>query len=131
MEPKYPDIRRRHLSTLIDSVFIIYILIAASYIFQQENELSKMLRVETILAMFFIYESLCTSRLCTLGQKIMGIRVRKIDSFERISIPSAYLRVNVKVFLGIISFFTMLFTKNSKAIHDFTVGSIVICAEND
>jgi uncharacterized RDD family membrane protein YckC len=76
--------------------------------------------------MFFVYEPFCTSFSCTLGQKLTGIRVRMLSSYERISLPRAYLRIVVKLFLGLISFFSLPFSKNRRAIHDFAVGSIVI-----
>jgi uncharacterized RDD family membrane protein YckC len=56
----------------------------------------------------------------------MGIRVRKKILHENISIPSAYLRIIVKLFLGLISFFTIPFSDKKRAIHDFAVDSVVI-----
>jgi uncharacterized RDD family membrane protein YckC len=129
-EFNYPSILRRYLATFIDGVLIIIVLIIASYIFHLENEIGTVLRVVIILTMFFVYEPLFTSRFCTLGQKVMGIRIRKQSSLERISILSAYVRIVVKLLLGIISFFTIPFTRGRKAIHDFTVGSIVINANS-
>ena len=124
----YPSILRRYLSTLIDSIFILSILILAGYIFQEKQGIANQVRVAIILAMFFIYEPLCTSLFCTLGQKIIGIRVRNHAAFgdERISLPKAYLRIISKVFLGFISFFTIMFSKEKRAIHDFIAGSVVL-----
>jgi len=124
----YPSILRRYLSTLIDSIFIISMLILVSYIFQQKHGIANQTRVVLIFSMFFIYEPLCTSFFCTLGQKVTGIRVRDYAAFgeQKISLPKAYLRIISKVFLGFISFFTIMFSKEKRAIHDFLAGSIVL-----
>jgi uncharacterized RDD family membrane protein YckC len=126
VEYHYPTILRRYLSTFIDGVFVLAVFILTSYIFQHEGEMVTKVRIIIILFMFFVYEPFCTSMFCTLGQKVTGIRVRKIGSYERISILSAYLRITIKLFLGIISFFTIPFSKDRRAIHDFAVGSVVI-----
>ena len=105
---------------------MVMVFIIVSYIFQGESDFSKNFRVAAIIFLFFMYEPICTSRFCTVGQKLTGIRVRKRFLHERISIPAAYLRIVVKVFLGIISFFSIPFSKNKRAIHDFAVGSVVI-----
>jgi uncharacterized RDD family membrane protein YckC len=103
-------------------------LFLVSYAFQQEYGLATQVRVAVILFMFFVYEPLCTSLFCTVGQKITGIRVRSHASFgdEKISLPKAYLRVISKVLLGFVSFFTIMFSKEKRALHDFIAGSIVL-----
>lgn len=126
MEYQYPSILRRYFATFIDGVLVFIVFIMISYILQGESNISNSLRVAVILVMFFVYEPICTSRFCTVGQKLAGIRVRKLFLHERISISAAYLRIIVKIFLGIISFFSIPFSKNKRGIHDFTVGSVVI-----
>ncbi len=124
----YPSILKRYLSTLIDSIFILSVLVIAGYIFRQNQGIVNQVRVGIILFVFFIYEPFCTSLFCTLGQKITGIRVRVYSAFgdEKISLFKAYLRIILKVFLGFFSFFTMIFSKEKRAIHDFAAGSVVI-----
>jgi uncharacterized RDD family membrane protein YckC len=126
MEYQYPSILRRYFATCIDGMLVIIVFIMISYIFQGESNISTTIRVAAILSMFFVYEPICTSRFCTVGQKLTGIRVRKLFLHERISIVAAYLRIFVKVLLGIISFFSIPFSKNKRGIHDFAVGSVVI-----
>jgi hypothetical protein len=130
-EIEYPTILRRYLATFIDGSIIIIALFTASYLFQQNEGFSKIVRVITLSIMFLVYEPLCTSRFCTIGQRIMQIRVRSLNSYERISIISAYIRIITKVFLGIISFFSIPFTKGKRALRDFAVNSIVIYADQD
>ena len=131
MEYHYPSILRRYFATFIDGMLVIAVLIVSSYIFQFESEIIIKTRVIIIPFMFFVYEPLCTSMFCTLGQKVMGIRVRKRFTHERISILSTYLRIVIKIFLGIISFFTLPLSKEKRGIHDFAVGSVVIYEKNN
>lgn len=124
----YSSILRRYLATAIDSIFIIVMLFTASYAFQQEHALATQLRAAVIVFMFFVYEPLCTSMLCTVGQKMTGIRVRRhgLSGDEKISLPRAYLRIVSKLFLGFISFFTLPFSRERSAVHDFIAGSVVL-----
>jgi uncharacterized RDD family membrane protein YckC len=126
MEYQYPSILRRYLATFIDGLLVVGVLISTSYIFPGENRLIVGIRIAVIMFMFFVYEPICTSKFCTLGQQLTGIRIRKQFLHERISIPSAYMRIIVKLFLGIFSFFTIPFTMKKRAIHDFAAGSVVI-----
>ena len=127
---EYPTIVRRYISTAIDSIFIISMMILVSYIFQQDNEQVTNVRVGMILFLFFVYEPICTSWYCTIGQKLTGIRVRTMFNHEKISLPKAYLRIITKCLLGILSFFTIPLSKDKRAIHDFVVGSIVLEEKN-
>jgi uncharacterized RDD family membrane protein YckC len=60
----------------------------------------------------------------------MGIRVRTVSKLERIFLLQAYLRIVVKIFLGFISFFSIIFSKRKRAIHDFASGTIVVAVES-
>jgi uncharacterized RDD family membrane protein YckC len=124
----YPTILRRYLSTLIDGMLILGIFILSSYVFSENTDFVRTLRFGIVLIMVFVYEPLCTSKFCTLGQKLMGIRVRTVSKIERISLVQAYLRIVVKIFLGFISLFSIIFSEKKRAIHDFASGSIVVTA---
>ncbi len=126
MEMEYPSLMRRYFSTLIDGLFIIGMIILWPYILDSDNTSATNIRITIIVFMFFVYEPFFTAFFCTLGQKITGIRIRKLSTGNKISIIHAYLRIIVKIFLGIISFFTIPFTKHKRAIHDFAVGPLVI-----
>ena len=125
----YPSILRRYMATLIDGCFILIAFFAVSYVLDQKSEISDYIRVITIFLLFFAYEPICTSRFCTIGQKLAGIRVRKASNSERISVPAAYLRMLIKIVLGFISLLAISFSKDRRAIHDFAAGSIVVCRE--
>lgn len=126
MEYQYPTILRRYLSTFIDGLLIIVVLLVVSHFFDKNIGASNHIRVAILAFMFLVYEPLCTSLACTLGQKITGIRVRTLLDHKRISIPAAYVRLFLKTFLGFISFISIAFSKDKRAIHDFAVGSVVV-----
>jgi uncharacterized RDD family membrane protein YckC len=128
MDFEYPTILRRYMATFIDGLLIIFLLIFVSYLLQDESSVVTGTRVILIWGLFFIYEPFCTSKLCTLGQKLMGVRIRQQLNLEKISLASAYIRLFIKIILGIISFLTIPFSKDRKAIHDFAARSIVIRA---
>ena len=130
MTAEYPTILRRYFSSFIDWSFVLLTFIVSSYIFHQETKMASLIRIGIAVTMVLLYEPLCTSKFLTLGQWIMRIRVRRLSDFERISIPTAYIRTFVKIFLGLISLFTVPVTKGKRAIHDFVVGSIVINANS-
>ncbi len=127
---EYPVIARRYLSTLIDGLLVLSAFMFAAYLIPEQNESSRMLRILLAGTMLFIYEPLLTSRFCTAGQLLTGVRIRRAGSLERISILSAYIRLLIKIPLGLISFFTIPFTKGKRAIHDFAAGSIVIYSDD-
>lgn len=89
-----------------------------------ENTLA--LRIYITIVLVFIYEPLFTSKLCTLGQKITGIRVRNYQNYNNIGYFAALYRYLLKGILGFISLFSIVFSKDKRAIHDFAVDSIVI-----
>ena len=122
---KYPTILRRYLSSFLDGCFIVVSVILVPYVIgDEENTLS--VRIIIAVIFLFVYEPLFTSKFCTLGQKITGIRIRKFGNYRRLSFPVALLRVTIKGLLGFISLFTIIFSKNKRAIHDYASDSIVI-----
>ncbi len=125
MEIEYPTILRRYLSTVIDGCLIVTLLIVLPYLIG-DGENTLYLRLVIAALMLFIYEPLFTSKRCTLGQKVMKIRIRRVGDYQRISFPIALLRVIIKGLLGFISLFSIVFSKDRRAIHDFVSGSIVI-----
>jgi uncharacterized RDD family membrane protein YckC len=122
---EYPTILRRYFSSFIDGCLIVVSVILVPYVIgDQENTLS--VRIIFAVIFLFIYEPLLTSRLCTLGQRITGIRIRRFGHYERLSFPGALFRFTIKGLLGIISFFSIIFSKDKRAIHDYASDSIVI-----
>jgi uncharacterized RDD family membrane protein YckC len=122
---EYPTILRRYLSSFIDGCFIVVSVILVPYVIgDEENTLSFRIVIATLFML--VYEPLFTSKLCTLGQKITGIRIRKFGNYQRLIFPVALFRVTIKGLLGFISLFSIIFSKNKRAIHDYVSNSIVI-----
>lgn len=126
-----PSILRRYMSTFIDGVFILTTFLAVSAVLELSQVVPDTIRVPLILGILFLYEPICTSLLCTVGQKLTGIRVRKLDGKTKISLFAAVLRYLVKVVFGLFSLLSIPFSKNRKALHDFASGSVVVLREGE
>ena len=127
MERQIPSLVRRYGASLIDAFFIMFLMVLAGVVLQAESEVSVTARVVAFVLILFAYEPVLTSRLCTIGQRLTGLRVRRHGRpEERIGILAAYVRFAVKLLLGAISFLTLAFTKEKRAIHDFAAGSIML-----
>jgi hypothetical protein len=129
-QTKYPTMLRRYMATFIDMFLVLSAIIALIYMIQGENEFTPAIRIWIAVAIIFSYEPVFTSRLCTLGQRITGIRIRKLYPWGKISILDAYLRSVVKLLLGIVSFFSIPVTRKKRALHDFVARSEVVYAEH-
>ncbi len=129
-EPLYPTITRRYLSTVIDGMVVLSVFMLSFYLHQFLGDDFAMPLWICMVIVVLTYEPFCTSKLCTLGQKIMGIRVRTNSKLQRISLLQAYLRIAVKLLLGFISLFWIIFSEKKRAIHDLASGTIVVAAES-
>lgn len=128
----YPLLVKRFQSLIIDQVFIIICMVIFSQLLSNESaESTGMLRGFLLIGLFFIYEPVCMAFGSTVGNYVSGIRVRRFGNKEkRINIFNSYIRFIIKLFLGVISFFTVTSDKWKRAIHDKAAGSIVIYAKN-
>ena len=122
----YPSILKRYLSSFIDGLFVVGMFIGLSFLFSQDTQTDNTVRIAIFFIMLFCYEPICVSFFCTLGQKITGIRVRRVGTFQKIPLTFAFVRYFLKIFLGFISLFAIIFSEKRRAIHDFASGSIVI-----
>ena len=109
MDTQHPPILTRYLASTIDGIVILLLSFVSAIFFQGDDGFNQSLRIGIIAFMFLAYEPLFTSLACTLGQRIIGIRVRDLDTLKRISIFRAFPRYIVKVFIGAISLFTVPF----------------------
>jgi uncharacterized RDD family membrane protein YckC len=124
---EYPNLLDRFQSTFIDSVFIIILMFATASLLERYENPPDWIRVVLFFAIWGVYEPLCTTFGFTLGNYIKGIRVRRMDDpSRRINIIQAFFRYLIKISLGWISFLTIHFNEEKRAIHDLAVGSIMI-----
>jgi uncharacterized RDD family membrane protein YckC len=123
--PRYPELNRRYLCSFIDGMIVFTTAMAVGLALQGERLV--VFRVGSILLIILAYEPVLTSKLCTVGQFAMNLRVRRYESeAEYISLSAAYLRYVVKVMFGFYSFFAMSFNRERRALHDLVAGSIVV-----
>jgi len=122
-----PTIKTRYFSMLIDICVIVVVAIGASYFFEAIGEVPDYLRVIVFIIVFILYEPILVTLGSTVGQYFLNIRVRRFkDPGKRVLFHLLLLRLTVKALLGWISFITVTFNINRRAIHDIASGSIVI-----
>lgn len=129
-EISYPTLVQRVQSMFIDTVFIVGLIFAFSAILSSFGGAPEWLRMSVFILIWVVYEPLCVSLGCTLGNYIIGLRVRDNRNMnEPINIVRAVLRYALKVSLGWISFVTIHSNSKRRAIHDLAAGSVMILAE--
>ena len=95
-----------------------------------ESDLRTPIMISSSLIVSLTYEPFLTSYSRTIGQRLMNIRVRRHGNpNERISLFNAYLRCFIKDLLGWISFISIHFNSERRAIHDLASGSVMIIDE--
>ena len=62
----------------------------------------------------------------SVGHYLYGLRVRRASSDQTLGVLQSYLRLLVKLPLGIASLVTVLTSRRHQAIHDLACGSIVV-----
>lgn len=127
MGERYPRLSDRFQSTIIDSVLLIVMMLLVANIINQLGHVPTGLRIILFVAIIALYEPLCTTFGCTLGNYIKGIRVKKYsNTTKRIHLFQAIIRYVVKILLGWVSFLTMNSNPQRRAIHDLFAGSVMI-----
>jgi uncharacterized RDD family membrane protein YckC len=124
---EYPTLSDRVQSTLIDTVFIVVLMFISASILEKYENAPDWIRIALFFGIWCIYEPVCTVLGFTIGNYAKGIRVRKFSNPQKkINIIQALVRYLLKISLGWISFLTMHFNPERRAIHDFAAGSVMI-----
>jgi RDD family len=127
MEPTYPSLLDRVQSIFIDAFFLFALTFAFAAILDKFESPPDWIRVALFFALWAIYEPLCTTLGCTLGQYVKRIRVKKYeDPARRIAFFPSFIRYILKTVLGWVSFLTISTNNERRAIHDFAAGSVMI-----
>ncbi|MBK7212235.1 MAG: RDD family protein [Bacteroidales bacterium] len=122
-----PSLRTRFFSILLDGVSIVILAYLCTLIFESIGEVPDYMRKVAFLFCFILYEPILVSFGATIGQSMMNIRVRSFSNPEKkLNIAFAVVRTFVKFLLGWLSFITISFNPNRRAIHDMASGSIMI-----
>jgi uncharacterized RDD family membrane protein YckC len=127
MNNKYPELSTRVQSTFIDTLFIVVLMFLFSSILDRIQTPPEWLHITMFVGIWVLYEPLCTTLGCTIGNYLKGIRVRRVgDHSKKINFIQALLRYAVKVFLGWLSFLTIHQNTERRAMHDLVAGSVMI-----
>jgi uncharacterized RDD family membrane protein YckC len=124
---EYPSLSDRVQSTFIDTILIIVLMFVFSSILEKYDNAPDWIRIVLFFGLWAIYEPLCTSFGFTLGNYAKGIRARNISNPQKkLNILQSFLRYVLKVGLGWLSFVTIHFNPEKRAIHDLAVGSVML-----
>lgn len=127
---EYPTLLKRYQSLFIDLLFSLFAMFGVVALLDRIGEVPTWVRIVSFILLWGVYEPLCITLGCTIGNYLMGIRVRKAnDETKRINILQAYIRFALKFLLGWVSFLTMFSDKQRRAIHDLAAGSVMITAK--
>lgn len=122
-----PTIKTRYISILIDLIVILMLSLGISSLIEKIGETPDYIRGTLFIVVIILYEPILVSIGATIGQLLMNIRVRAFNNPERkLNFFFVLVRIIVKIFLGWISFITITFNTNRRAIHDFASNSIMI-----
>jgi uncharacterized RDD family membrane protein YckC len=131
MQIAYPSLSKRVQSIFIDLLLMIGLMAVSGWILDKINpeqkEGDEWVRAVLFIGIWGVYEPLAMTFGCTLGNYLIKIRVRKHnDPGRKINLIQAYMRFIVKFFLGWLSFITISFNDEKRAIHDFASGTIML-----
>lgn len=123
----YPTLSERIQSTFIDTLFMVVLMSFAASALDRFDNAPDWIRIVLFFGIWCIYEPVCITLGCTLGNYLKGLRVRRFaDAQKRISLPQAFLRYVLKIGLGWISFLTIHSNRERRAIHDIAASSIML-----
>ena len=122
----YPNVSKRYCAAVIDGVVVMVIFfIASASPLPVLSEASPLV----IFTLALLYEPVFTSGFCTLGQYIMGYRVRTLEKLERINILQGLWRCFVKIPLGFLSIFIISVRWDHRSAHDLVSKTIVVSTD--
>jgi len=127
---RYPELGQRYRSILIDSLVIIALIFAAAQLFEFWPDAPTEARIIAFALVWAGYEPIAVAMGCTLGNYVMGIRVRAASNeIDRVNILRSYVRYATKGLLGWLSFLTISGNPRRRAIHDLASGTIMVRAD--
>lgn len=122
----YPLLVKRYQSVMIDGLVLFSIMIV-TMVMMGESDARQTVMVSMGVIFALVYEPLLTTYGATLGQYIIGIRVRDSrNPRQRINIRRAYIRIVLKLMLGWLSLVAINFNPQHRAIHDLAASSVVV-----
>ncbi len=126
-QSKYPELGARIRSIMIDTLLIMTMMFAATYVLDRFPNASADVHMWIFFFIWLGYEPLAMTFGTTLGNYVMRIRVRNAkNENSRINILQAYLRYAVKLPLGWLAFLTVGGNPKRRALHDLVAGTVMI-----
>jgi uncharacterized RDD family membrane protein YckC len=123
---KYPALLRRVQSTMIDVVLLFMVLLVIYKGIDLLGDVPVFVKI-ILLLLLVSYELVMTSQSATLGQWIMGVRVRDYETRQgNIPLGRSYLRSLTKLALGWLSYLTIYSNREKRAIHDMAANSVMV-----
>ncbi len=125
---EYAELIDRIKAAFSDMVVLVILMYAATTVLSSFEYVPIEARIAAFVGIFFIYEPLFISAFGgTIGHYVNGLRVKRSKDYSKnIIFPWAIVRYAAKIFLGIISLFTISSNFEGKAMHDMIVNSVVI-----
>jgi uncharacterized RDD family membrane protein YckC len=126
-EIEYPRLLARLQSNFIDSLLIVAVMFAFAGVVGNNETIPGWVKGVTFFSFWLLYDPILTALGGTLGNYMMGVRVRRVEDYTRkISFGNALIRFVVKVLFGWWSFIAIHFNKERRALHDLAAGTIVL-----
>jgi uncharacterized RDD family membrane protein YckC len=127
-DTKYAELIDRIKATFTDGIVSVGQIFLITNIFSSIDDVPTYARIAAFIGIFGLCEPLFVSLFGgTIGHFINGLRVKRDDNIQKnIAFPLAIVRYTLKVFLGIISLFTVSSNVKNKALHDLAVNSVVL-----
>ena len=128
-----PPLLLRIQSMFIDTLVIMTLMFVAFKLNDVLDLRSSVLSI-VFISVIALYEPICISLGQTLGQKIMGLKIKKISSvknnqdYQNINLIQSIVRYLAKICLGWISLLTIHSDKYGQALHDKMGGSVMVYA---
>ena len=126
----YPKLFRRVAATLIDMGVVFAVV---GWIIQRPLVAAPgIANILAALAFALTYEPVLTAYACTVGQAVMGTRVRRVRSLQRISIGKSYVRFLMKYVASILGGATsggrvrVWPRQDLRALHDQAADTVVV-----
>lgn len=122
---QYPSLLKRFQSNFIDRIITYTLAISLVYASGMIDKDSFILKA---IALFIAlsYEPVLITTGRTVGQLVMGIRVKHLSMDQRMPLINAFARFWLRMMLGWISFITIHTNPERRAIHDLATGAVVI-----
>lgn len=123
----YPRLLRRLRGALIDGIFIPLAALGTLVALAYAGVESTWVKVLCPLIVILLLDPVAVSATGgSIGHHLVGLRVRKERTDERIGLLAAVVRLLVKTFFGLPAFFVAFVTRKRQALHDLVARSLIV-----